>query len=66
MAEFNWVTALMGGVLIGIGATILLAFNGRIAGISGIVNGAITFAREEVWRWIFLLGMGNLSVSIRN
>jgi uncharacterized membrane protein YedE/YeeE len=57
MAEFNWVTALMGGVLIGIGATILLAFNGRIAGISGIVNGAITFAREEVWRWIFLLGM---------
>lgn len=57
MAEFNWVTALLGGVLIGISATILLAFNGRIAGISGIVNGAITFAQNEVWRWIFLLGM---------
>jgi uncharacterized protein len=57
MAEFNWVTALMGGVLIGSSATILLAFNGRIAGISGIVNGAITFAKDEVWRWVFLLGL---------
>jgi uncharacterized protein len=57
MAEFNWITATVGGVLIGISATLLLAFNGRIAGISGIVNGAITFAKDEVWRWIFLLGM---------
>jgi uncharacterized membrane protein YedE/YeeE len=57
MAEFNWITATVGGVLIGISATLLLAFNGRIAGISGIVNGAITFAFDEVWRWIFLLGM---------
>jgi hypothetical protein len=33
MAEFNWVTALLGGILIGISATLLLACNGRIAGI---------------------------------
>jgi len=26
-----------------VSATILLAFNGRIAGISGMVNGAISF-----------------------
>jgi uncharacterized protein len=57
MAEFNWITALVGGVLIGISSTILLAFNGRIAGISGIVNGAITFAKADIWRWVFLLGM---------
>lgn len=57
MAEFNWLTALMGGVLIGLSATLLLAFNGRIAGISGIVNGAITVTKSEVWRWMFLLGM---------
>jgi uncharacterized protein len=57
MMAFNWITATVGGVLIGISATLLLAFNGRIAGISGIVNGAITFAFDEVWRWIFLLGM---------
>ena len=57
MAEFNWLTALIGGGLIGVSATILLAFNGRIAGISGIVNGAIQFAAGEGWRWMFIVGM---------
>ncbi len=57
MAEFNWITAFVGGVLIGMSATLLLAFNGRIAGISGMVNGAITFTKKEVWRWIFILGL---------
>jgi hypothetical protein len=57
MAEFNWISALLGGILIGISATILLAFNGKIAGISGIVNGAIQFKRSETWRWLFLVGM---------
>lgn len=57
MANVNWVTALIGGILIGLSATLLLAFNGRIAGISGIVNGAIAFSKQEVWRWIFILGM---------
>lgn len=57
MAEFNWITALLGGILIGVSATILLAFNGRIAGISGMVNGAITFKQRDRWRWIFLLGL---------
>ncbi len=57
MAEFNWLTALLGGILIGSSATLLLAFNGRIAGISGILNGAIRFSSDASWRWIFLLGM---------
>lgn len=57
MTAFNWVTALRGGILIGVSATLLLAFNGRIAGISGIVNGAITFAKDQGWRWLFVLGM---------
>lgn len=57
MATFNWVTALSGGILIGVSATLLLAFNGRIAGISGMINGAMTFAKTERWRWLFLLGM---------
>ena len=57
MAEFKWLTALVGGVLIGLSATLLLGFNGRIAGISGIVNGAMTFTGKEVWRWMFILGM---------
>ena len=57
MAEFSWLPALVGGGLIGVSATILLAFNGRIAGISGIVNGAIQFSAGEGWRWIFIVGM---------
>ncbi|WP_448572445.1 YeeE/YedE family protein [Trichothermofontia sp.] len=57
MVAFNWVTALSGGILIGVSATLLLAFNGRIAGISGMINGAMTFAKAERWRWLFLLGM---------
>ena len=57
MADFYWPTALLGGILIGIASTLLLAFNGRIAGISGILNGAIQFSTAERWRWIFLLGM---------
>ncbi len=57
MIEVNWIAALIGGMLIGLSTTILLAFNGRIAGISGIVNGAIKFKPEENWRWLFIVGM---------
>ena len=57
MANFNWFNGLMGGILIGLSATLLLAFNGRIAGISGIINGAIAFSKQEVWRWMFILGL---------
>ncbi|ELS01269.1 putative transporter component [Xenococcus sp. PCC 7305] len=57
MTEFNWIVALTGGILIGLSATVLLAFTGRIAGISGIVNGAIRFKQPVPWRWFFILGM---------
>ena len=57
MAEVNWIAALAGGMLIGLSATILLAFDGRIAGISGIINGALKFTKEENWRWLFIAGM---------
>ena len=57
MTEVNWIAALAGGMLIGLSATILLAFDGRIAGISGIVNGAIKFKSEENWQWLFIAGM---------
>jgi len=57
MVEFNWITGLGGGILIGISATILLAFDGRIAGISGMLNGAVAWKSKEYWRWYFLGGM---------
>lgn len=55
--EPSWIAGLIGGLLIGVSATVLLAFNGRIAGISGMINGALTFAQAEQWRWWFLGGM---------
>ena len=58
MAEFNWITALLGGLLIGISSTIMLAWNGRITGISGMVHMLVTPVKgDTTWRWLFLAGM---------
>lgn len=54
----QWWLALSGGILIGLSAVLLLWLNGRIAGISGIVNGILLPKRGETrWRVAFLLGM---------
>jgi uncharacterized membrane protein YedE/YeeE len=54
-----WLTALIGGVLIGLSASMLLLFNGRIAGISGILNGLTQRSRAGDWAWraAFLVGL---------
>ncbi len=57
MADFSLTAALAGGVLIGLSATILLLFNGRIAGISGIVGGALGASQDRIWRCFFIAGM---------
>lgn len=50
--------AVAGGALIGTGAAVLLAMNGRIAGISGILGGLVAPVRGEVgWRALFLAGL---------
>lgn len=58
MENFTPFSALAGGVLIGIAVTVLLLFNGRIAGISGILNG-LFFAEknDKLWRLLFLVGL---------
>ncbi len=54
----TWMIALAGGVLIGLAATLLLWLNGRVAGVSGILNGVIFPAPADVgWRMAFLLGL---------
>ena len=51
-------TALAGGMLIGLAAALLILFNGRIAGISGIVAGVLQpRPRETAWRLAFLAGL---------
>jgi hypothetical protein len=48
----------VGGALIGLACVGLLAWNGRIAGISGIAGGLWFNTRaERVWRGLFLLGL---------
>ena len=50
--------ALMGGALIGLSASILLLFNGRIMGVCGILNQAMNFKEgNNQWTWLFLLGL---------
>ncbi len=58
IVNFTPASGVAGGVLIGLAASALLWLNGRIAGISGIVDGALARPGKEThWRWMFLLGM---------
>ncbi len=58
MENFTPVSALLGGALIGLSASLLLLLNGRMAGISGIMNGLfLAPKKEEIWRGLFLLGL---------
>jgi uncharacterized membrane protein YedE/YeeE len=58
MENFTPFSATAGGVLIGVSVTLLLLFNGRIGGVSGIMNG-VFFAPENdrLWRLIFVFGL---------
>jgi uncharacterized membrane protein YedE/YeeE len=50
--------SLLGGMLIGLAASILLLFNGRVAGISGIVGGLVLPRRGDVrWQATFVAGL---------
>ena len=60
MLEAFPIQPLIGGILIGISAALLLAFNGRIAGISGILYNFLfnpLSSSESGWRIAFLLGL---------
>ena len=60
MANFTPLASTAGGVLIGLAAVWLLAANGRIAGVSGILHGFVTEIRsadERSWRLAFIAGL---------
>lgn len=54
---FTPFSAIVGGALIGLAATLLYASLGRVAGISGILNTALEQRRERGWRFAFLGGL---------
>jgi uncharacterized membrane protein YedE/YeeE len=52
--HFTLWQSLAGGMLIGLAATMLILFNGKIAGISGIVGNLFN---GGAWRWAFVIGL---------
>ncbi|BDR08761.1 YeeE/YedE family protein [Comamonas thiooxydans] len=61
-SEFTPWTSLVGGLLIGLSAALLIALLGRVAGISGIAGALLqlpTWSSVKQWSWrlAFILGM---------
>ena len=58
MENFTPVSGLIGGLLIGLAAALLLLLNGRISGISGIVGGLLAPKSSDAgWRVVFITGL---------
>lgn len=58
MENFTPISALIGGVLIGLSAVVLWLANGRIAGISGIAGGLLAPPTRDLgWRAAFIVGV---------
>ena len=57
MTEFTPVMSLLGGTLIGLSAVLLMAFHGRIAGMTGILSGLLPpVSSDWAWRAAFIAG----------
>lgn len=58
--------ALLGGILLGISASALFLYSGRILGITGILEGLLTHRSADApWRIAFLLGMFAAPVAVK-
>ncbi len=58
MENFTPVSGLIGGLLLGLAAALLLFLNGRISGISGIVGGLLAPKSSDAgWRVVFVAGL---------
>jgi len=58
MENFTPLNAVLGGLLIGVAATLMLWTSGRIAGISGILTGVLLPNKADTpWKAIFLAGL---------
>ncbi|WGS22305.1 MULTISPECIES: YeeE/YedE thiosulfate transporter family protein [unclassified Bradyrhizobium] len=58
MHNFAPLSGLLGGVLIGLAAALLMLLTGRIAGVTGIVGGALLGgSADRGWRIAFVAGL---------
>ena len=55
--NFTPISALLGGLLIGIAVIVFFVSNGRLAGVSGIVNNALTNSHNRTINLLFLFGL---------
>ena len=57
MTEFTPLVSLLGGALIGLASVMLMAFHGRIAGMTGILTGLLPpVSSDWAWRAAFIAG----------
>ncbi len=58
MHDLTPVSGLFGGALIGLAAAAMMLLSGRLAGVSGIVGGLLSFdPADRGWRLAFIAGM---------
>jgi len=58
MHSFTPISALLGGILIGVSALLLFWLNGRLAGISSISGKLLVLNKGDIaWRVVFLAGL---------
>lgn len=58
MTDFTPISGAIGGALIGLASVLLMWLTGRIAGISGIFGGLLSFSGgERDWRLAFIVGL---------
>jgi len=65
----DWINALGGGIIIGLSVSLMLFWNGRVTGISGIINGALFPVKgDTAWRVMFVFGLvlGGLVLKFMN
>ncbi len=55
-AEFTPILSLIGGMLIGGAALLMMLSNGRVMGVSGIIEGLFGRAESKHWRLSFIVG----------
>lgn len=66
MEHFTPITGFIGGVMIGIAASLFLVFNRQICGISGIFEGILPpLAPQASWRFAFIFGLLSGGAALR-
>ncbi len=57
MENFTPWMSLAGGILLGLSASLLMLFSGKVAGVSGVVGGLLSPGKHESsWRTTFIIG----------